>query len=438
MKYLLITTLLLHFLGGYSQKEIARIPVKIKGANEIYNNKNKLGIHAFYFDLTDKYQFLITDSAFNVIYQIKDSYRSTAKVSLVGSISSDTGFLYVFKRNIDNELFFLNVDFKNKKVHRTKSLKVYSSSKYELRKYINTQNRLFLLTTSINNNIICFFEVVDEETVIPHSFNNIDKNAIKDISSGWFNTYYFDSTSFNFLVDFKPDDSKLNRFSIYDFDIEAKKYSGTTLNLGDLNNNRKKAKDKKLLSGKKTRSNTYIAGKRKKGSELTINKYITSTQNAIDSLSINLSELALSNRLQPNIIDFNRRTIEKTKDLKLIEDYLSSSFSFDVSDNNSDSTNFNLTFYKNTSSSTGTQYHSEMRINLLVDNSKFQILSFSPDTNVVIHNQLIYILNKWQNDFLLRPSEKNPTVTFFLDKNKNSCFGYIDNMEREFVIEVLD
>jgi len=430
MRFFLILNLIIISLIGYSQTEFARLPIKIKDTYDIYEKTNKEGNHSFFFDLDDKYLFVITDSAYNEVYKVKDSYYSSVPVSLVGTIATDSSFIYYFKRNIENELYILNVDYKNKKVYRKKGLKIYSSGSFELREYININNRLFLLTTSKRENNINFFEVVNDSKVIEYNFLTDGPNGRSNLKNGLFNNYSLDSESFNFLVQYSPQFTKEEYFNLYKFNLSTKTFSEREFRFSNLFQNEKSKRDNFIQTSTITDTSVYIASIRNNGDQISINRYSLFNDSITGFFSISLRQLITERKIVPYIVNHTGFDYFPANAIKIVE-YLGKPYNIKVYDYSPDTISITITFY-NRYYYHEKLYDTRMRVSLNVNKKDFSFINI--DSEDSLYKAYSFPFKILKNKRESRPIGGMPAYIYFVDYKLNFMFGYIDSKSKEFVI----
>ncbi len=436
MKYFLFFSFLFISCFGYAQKEVAKISVKSRNAQSITSLRNTNNKYSFLFDLSSHYQFITTDSLFNVTFNKYSNFHSNIDPELVGVLTTDTSSVYFFKQSIDNELFSLNFDLKNNIVNKKKKIKVYSASKYTLRKYLNFNNRLFLFALSKQNNNFALFEIGNDEKVTRHIFKNNDSEIHKQIKGGFIEHISIKSSTISILVKYQPFYAKYRSCFYYTFDLVNDTSYVVHFSLSAFPAGMNETKSEYTTSANVVDSCVYIAATNKQQKLITIVQYSKITGKPLNSVTVD--PIKLEKSINPIMVDYRRQSIKPTINngnlSKFIRKY---NFDLQVDKLKNDTLVFSFEyFYYHNNAGSISKY--SVNFNMYIDNKTFLPLQVDQRGKSKLENYLNFVFGIsfyiMDNDVLL----SSPSFTLFSNAKDKLYYGYIKYLSRKFIITQID
>jgi len=268
----------------FAQTEVARIPIKIKGANGINETQNEQGFHCFYFDLFDHYLVVVTDENFKEIFSEKGSFHSNIHPQFLCTLSSDSCFTLFFNQVSENELLTLQVFIKKSLVLRDGSFKVFTRQSNKLIQYFHGENRLMALTSLNGGDYLGIYDIKADRKVERHQVKVSGKYLAKLIRHGLLEDYLLESGRLKILLHYESIIEKRVEFYLSDINLLMNTIKTTPIPLQVLESNSVHLRKFCYLSGILSQGNVIIASVNAKLKQVTIAQFSEANGNLMANM----------------------------------------------------------------------------------------------------------------------------------------------------------
>lgn len=419
-----------------SQTEVTRIPIGIKSANGIYEDQNKNGVHCFYMDLDDEYLFVVTDSLFQLMYSSQDNFHSGIKPEFLGSIATDSSFIYFFRKVADNELMVLTVD--DKEVTLIKTLRFFHLKDWKLRKYLFFDNRILAMLISKSDDQLVFYEFLDGLHIVKNKPISLNSDLLKKIEKGFIEGAAIDNTGVKLLIHYASYNERLVNYFVFSCDFQSWVSNVTNLPLSVFDQNEYKQLKNYVLSGDISDSCAYILGRNwGKHSVNKIVKYSLSTGSPSDTLVFSPRRLAESGIIKASSIDIHQFTSSPLTPDK-VSTFTKYPIEFNAFENGIDTVRFNFRYYLPTQDF-DIPYRYRYEYSLICRKTDLKIIEDQLNGEFEFDPYLDYSVKQTlRHDLLGRDVASYNKFELFVAGNNRIHMCSIDNEHHALVIELLD
>lgn len=417
----------------FAQTEVARIPIKINGANGVFEIHNEQGFHCFYMDLFDQYLVVVTDKNFKEIFSEKGSFYTKIHPKFLCALSSDSCFTLFFNQVSDNELLTLQMFIDKPTIVRDGSFKVFSGQSNKLIQYFVGENRLLALTSANGGDYLGIYDIKADRKVEQHQVKVSRENLAKFLRHGLLEDYLIDPERLKILLHYESIIEKRVEFYLSDIDLSNNTIKTTPIPLQVLESNSVHLRKFCYLSGILSQGNVIIASVNAKRKQVTVAQYSEADGNLMANFSVPIPQ----ENAHIDLINFSSVcAVDITSESDNFR--IGTPFTFNLIAQGSDSIRIAMQFLSlyNSLSYPPDTY---VRYEFVLANNRFQLDNIFESSSISISNPFIQYtaekFNKAEPEYKRKVAYEN--VALLAGEDQHIYLATIDPLEKELVIEKL-